>query len=423
MPSTRLPPLPAEQTAHSAQCQAWIQQQIIAAGGSVSFAQFMQWALYAPELGYYRSGKQLFGASGDFITAPGISPLFAESIAHSLAPLLKQPQQKLLELGPGDGTLASQLLLALEALDALPQYYYCLEISAALKARQQHNIQQQCPHLYKRVQWITSLPKSGFQGAILANEVLDAMPCEGFLYQDQQFYQLMVELKKSIPKNKQAITKNQPLNYNLELSQHELALSRRPAPATLQKALQAIKKLWQQVPVASPYLSEINLQHNAWIHSLAESLESGIILLFDYGYPRHEYYHPQRSQGTLSCFYHHHQHNNPLLYPGCQDITAHVDFTAIAEAAYEAGLELRGYTSQAQFLYATGLAQRLTPHPDPVQQYRLSQQLQLLTSPAEMGERVKVMALSKQLQMPWEEHPASGFSLDNDRSHQLGGMA
>lgn len=403
---TALPQLDPCLQQHSDACAAYISKKIAAHGGSMTFAEFMQSALYAPQHGYYRNAYPKFAADGDFITAPDISPLFAKCLARSLAALFTPCGKKhILELGPGNGSLLVQLLLALEALDALPTHYYCLELSAELQQRQQQRLQQHCPHLVKRVQWLQQLPH-GFCGVVLANEVLDAMPVERFHWQHHTLQQYFVGCGQA--------SDSQATEFCWQL---------KPAHHNLTHAITPIKHLLEALDPEQPYTSEINLWHAPWLESLSQSMQQGIVLLIDYGYPQAEYYHPQRDQGTLTCFLQHRQHANSLLYPGAQDISAHVDFTHIANSADQAGFDIAHYTSQAQFLYDCGLAELLQQHNhNPAQQYQQSQQIQTLTAPQQMGETVKVMCLTKQLadDVDLSQHP--GFSLQSDRRHQLAGL-
>jgi len=356
-------------------------QSIHAAGGKISFAELMQRALYTPQLGYYSSPLRKFGKFGDFVTAPEISPLFSQCLARQCQQVLSHlGQGVILEFGAGSGMMAAELLKELQQLDSLPSVYWIVELSADLQQQQYQTLQQHVPELLNQIQWLDKLPEQPFAGIILANEVLDAMPVERFRVVDGQIQQCYVE-----------VVDNQ-LNYQFA-----------PGETELQQAVQAL-------PGHFPdgYESEINLALPAWIQALAAMLDTGLILLIDYGFPQREYYHVQRDQGTLMCHYQHQSHPDPLILLGLQDITAHIDFTAVAQAAVAANLEVAGYTSQANFLLATGLLEKLSSYsPNDPQFFRLSQQVKLLTLPSEMGELFKAMALTANLDLP-----LLGFSRD-----------
>lgn len=381
-------PDPAAQH-HSAQLVDFIRSEIVANGGWLDFARYMQLALYAPGLGYYAAGAQKFGMSGDFVTAPEISPLFAETLAMPVAQCLSHMQQAcVLEFGAGSGRLAGHLLLQLEKQHALPERYCIVEISAELKQRQAQTIARIAPLLLPRVTWLDRLPETPVNAVVLANEVLDAMPVQCFVKQNRSFLQLGVQLHNG---QLHLHTGNMDVEFHQRIAalEQELAMS------------------W-----CEGYCSEINFNIQPWLVSLARSLNQGAIYLLDYGYPRSEYYLPERNQGTLMCYYQHRSFDDPLRYPGLQDITAFVDFTSVAEAAQAADMEVDGFTSQGNFLLASGL-------PDLLQQ-KLSnnerdnlcwiQQAKTLTLPSEMGERFKVMGLSKNLDIT-----LPGFSLHDMR--------
>lgn len=369
---------------HSEKLTHYIFQQIKNAGGNIRFSDFMNYSLYAPGLGYYTAGAHKLGKLGDFMTAPEISPLFAQSIAKQFYQVLTQLSSgNILELGAGSGAFAKDLLLELEKQNCLPEHYFILEISADLRDRQQHYLKKNCPHLLKKIQWIDTLPQE-FKGIIFANEVIDAMPVHLF------------EMTTTGIQERSVITEIDHFAWKLTPSCTELE--------------NFLKNL--HFPVG--YQSEVNLTVKPWIQSLAECLHQGLILLIDYGYGRQEYYHPDRMQGTLSCFYRHYRHDNPFLYPGLQDITAHVDFTSVVESGVTNGLNFAGYTTQTYFLFACGLleiaaAQKL----DAIELYQQSQAIKKLTLPSEMGELIKVIGLTKNL-----DFSLIGFSLQ-DRSRDL----
>lgn len=376
MQSVDLPKPSAAELALSQQMQQYLQQQIQQAGGWLEFSRFMEASLYAPALGYYQTRYQPIGEQGDFITAPEISPLFSRTLARPLATLLEPlPDACILEFGAGSGKLAYELLLALDQLQVRPRVYYILELSPALREQQQQQLQQLPEPLYQSVQWLDHLPAQVFNGVVLANEVLDAMPVERFSIQEQQ-----------------------ALAWGVTERDNELQLEFRPAPAELANQLERIQ---QDIGFTFPdnYAAEVNLYIQPWLQSLYQILHQGMVLLMDYGYGRKEYYLPERSMGTFMCYYRHHAFDNPLWHPGIIDMTAFVDFTAVAEAALEAGFALAGYTSQGHFLMDAGLAEVMQQQPveRPQEQLQLNQQIKTLTLPSEMGERFKVMLLGKQL--------------------------
>lgn len=356
------------------QCQDLLLKHIlrkIQKEGCIPFSNFMNLALYTPGLGYYCNGSYKIGAQGDFITAPEISPLFAQCIAQQCQQVFEHSHtNQIFEIGAGCGTLAVDLLCSLERAKYLPQYYYILETSADFKQQQQQNILEKIPHLYERVIWLEQLPTNKINGVILANEVLDAMPVHKFKIQNgvKEFY----------------VTEN---NTHLIFKLGE-------PTAELNKTRSKIQGLPEE------YESEINTLIEPWINSIHSCLEKGIILLIDYGFPRHEYYHPDRNEGTLMCHYQHSAQSDPLIHVGLQDITAHVDFTAVAEAADKLNLNVAGYTTQADFLLNCGILDFVDTQCDSVTQYNTSQKLKRLLLPNEMGELFKVIALSKNYESP-----------------------
>ena len=381
-----LPAPDAEAIAHSEMLAQKIKTEIAGNQGWIDFARYMQLALYAPGLGYYSGGAKKFGHGGDFVTAPEISPLFAQCLARQAAQVLEATSGDLLELGAGTGSLAAELLLELERLQLLPGRYLILEVSAYLREVQQRTLAARLsPELLSRVQWLDALPEN-FSGMILANEVLDALP---------------VHVVKT--------SAGGPLELGVVASEQGFAWSERPlANEQLQTSLAGLD-------LPPDYVTELCPAANGLVSSLAQMLESGVMLFIDYGFPRREYYHPQRNQGTLMCHYRHYAHDDPFLYPGLQDITAHVDFSTVAQTALANGLELKGYCGQAQFLINCGITELLSRvSPQDMALYApLAAQAQKLLSPAEMGELFKVMALGKQC-----ECSLLGF-LQGDRSHTL----
>lgn len=370
MPSTSLPPPTPEAEAHSRQLCALIRGDIALQGGWIPFSRFMELALYAPGLGYYSAGARKFGAKGDFVTAPELSPLFGHTLARQVADIMAQSTPQVLELGAGSGKLAVDILHELEQRDSLPDTYSILEVSADLRERQQTLLQQRLPHLVERVRWLDSLPEQ-LSGAIIGNEVLDALPVHLVHWADSRILEIGVSSE----------------------GERFVWVERLPESS-------ALLEIAQQISVPDDYVSEISLTARGLIGSLCERLHSGALLFIDYGFGAREYYHPQRSSGTLMCHYRHHAHDDPFFLPGLQDITAHVDFTAIAESAIDHGASLLGYTSQAHFLLNCGITDFLSAEsPDNVRDYLpLSTQLQKLTSPAEMGELFKVIAFGKGLE-------------------------
>lgn len=365
-----MPPLPepsAEALQHSHQLVQLIRQEIAGHNGWITFARYMELALYAPGLGYYSAGAAKFGQAGDFVTAPEISTLFGKTLARQVAQILQLTGGNVLETGAGSGRLALQLLTELEKLDTLPAQYFILEVSADLQQRQQAYINEHAPHLANRVVWLNALPAS-FDGAIVGNEVLDAMPVHLVSWQEDGLYERGVTL-------------------------HDNTFAWHDQPLTQG----ALFEVASGIHAPADYLSEINLAACGFIASLAHILQNGIILMIDYGFGESEYYHPQRTQGTLMCHYRHHAHAEPFYLPGLQDITAHVDFSAIALAGINNGLQLLGYTTQASFLLNCGITDVLAEtSPENASAYLpLANQAQKLLSPAEMGELFKVIALGK----------------------------
>ncbi|MEQ1527086.1 MAG: SAM-dependent methyltransferase [Gallionella sp.] len=380
-----LPAPSAEAVQHSTQLCELIRRDIAANGGWISFARYMELALYAPSLGYYTAGAHKFGEAGDFITAPELSPLFGRTVAKQVAEIMLHSAPHILELGAGSGKLAADMLAELEQLGSLPDSYSILEVSADLRERQQILIRERLPHLFNRLYWLDALPTK-FNGAIIANEVLDALPV----------YLVHWQVSDGIP----------PLSplpqgaRGLVLLERGVALSGNDF-IWQERAIcdSALLEAAQKISVPDGYVSEICLSARGLINSLAQRLEQGAMLFIDYGFGAREFYHPQRNNGTLMCHYRHHAHDDPFFLPGLQDITAHVNFTDIAECGIDAGLELMGYTSQAFFLINCGITQLLKDtSPENLRDYLpLSAQLQKLTSPAEMGELLKVIALGKNM--------------------------
>ncbi len=383
--SSRLPVLDAAAQQHSDALLAHIQQQVQQQGGWISFADYMQMALYTPHLGYYSGEANKFGRGGDFVTAPEISPLFSQALANQVAQVLQVTTSNVLELGAGTGKLAAGVLQRLATLGQLPQHYFILEVSANLRQRQQEYLQSLLPEdLFLRVQWLDRLPEA-FAGVVVGNEVLDAIPVHVVEWLAGQW------LERGLIFNQQLTWQTRPLQ--------DLSLV-----ADIDSS---------QLP--DGYITEVCPAATGLIASLANMLQQGVILMLDYGFSAREYYHPQRRQGTLMCHFQHYAHDDPLIYPGLQDITAHVNFTAMAEAALAQGIACAGYTTQAQFLMNCGILQLLqTISPEDSARYLpMVAAVQKLLSPAEMGELFKVLALSKGL-----GEPLLGF-VSGDKRHQL----
>ncbi len=380
-----LPPPSTEAREHSARVTARIRAEIEASGGWISFSRYMELALYAPGLGYYMAGARKLGAAGDFVTAPEISELFGQALAGQVRQVLTANGDEILEVGAGSGALAASLLAELDRLGTLPSRYLILELSPDLRMRSRDALAARVPHLLERVAWLNQLPPA-FSGCVLGNEVLDAMPVH------------VIRREGDALREKGVVWIRDRLDWG-----------ERP----LSEALQArIDRSWFP---ASGYCSEVQLFAQDFVKTVGGILERGAALFIDYGFPRREYYHPQRAHGTLMCHYRHQAHDDPFFLPGLQDITSHIDFTAIAEAAGASGLELLGYGNQAQFLINCGLTDLVarTPAEDTQAYLPLAAQVQKLTSPAEMGELFKVIALGKNI-----TQPLLGFR-SGDKRHTL----
>ena len=361
-------PVPSpEAQSHSEKLSERLRAEIAANDGWLPFARYMEMALYEPGLGYYAAGATKFGMAGDFTTAPEMSSLFGRTLARQVQQVLEETGGDVLEAGAGSGKLAADLLLELERLDSLPEHYLILELSAELKARQFDTLAARAPHLAPRVQWLERLPET-FTGVMLGNEVLDAMPIHIVVRHDGAL-----------------------MERGIIAGENGFAWSERPCNTPM------LIEIAERLALPDDYLTEINLAAPAFVTSLVERLTKGVILLIDYGFGRDEFYHPQRGKGTLMCHYRHHAHDDPFLWPGLQDITAHVDFTAIADA----GAEVMGYTTQANFLINCGITDLLgeVSPGDTAAYLPLANQAQRLMSPAEMGELFKVIAIGKNIDL------------------------
>jgi SAM-dependent MidA family methyltransferase len=385
----KLPTPDHDALAYSDALKCRIADEIGSAGDWIGFDRFMALALYAPGMGYYSGGAHKFGAAGDFVTAPEISPVFSQTLGAQVAQILALSAPQMIEVGAGSGRLAADLLLELERRNSLPEHYSILDLSGELRERQRLTISQRAPHLLARVDWLDRLPES-FDGLVLANELLDAMPAHLVVFASDDTI----------------------LERGVAWEGNEFVWCDRPARGRLLERALAIVA---EYPLPAGYLSEICLASADWTAAWAGILGKGALLLIDYGFPHHEYYHPQRSTGTLMCHYRHRAHGEPFFLPGLQDITAHVDFTSIVDAGFDAGLEFLGYTTQASFLLNCGLSEVLAriPVEDTLRYLPQAQAAQKLISPAEMGELFKAVALGKGI-----EQTLLGFA-QGDRSAML----
>lgn len=342
----------------------------IAQKGDLLFVEFMQQALYHPQFGYYNGVSQKFGKEGDFITAPNLTSLYGKTLANQLQEILVLLDEPvLLEFGAGEGHLCVDILSQLEVLHCPVETYYILEVSGDLKERQYQLFKEQIPHRLHQIKWLDKWPQKPFNGIILANEVLDAMPVHRFLQTESGLLESFISFDDQ--NNLKEIFK--PCQ-NEHLKQH--LATRLPEDIF-------------------PYLSEANLFISGWIEQCYNLLEKGAVFLIDYGFSKHEYYHPDRASGTLMCHYQHQAHTNPLIHLGKQDITAHVDFTHVAEAAVDAGFHVAGYTNQATFLLLNGLLSFMNESMIDSVRIKTQQAIRMLTEPQEMGELFKVMTLTK----------------------------
>ncbi|HYN79137.1 MAG TPA: SAM-dependent methyltransferase [Lamprocystis sp. (in: g-proteobacteria)] len=370
-------------TRHTERLTALIREEISAAGGLLPFDRFMDLALYAPGLGYYVAGAAKLGADGDFVTAPELSPLFGACVAAQCAEALQRLNGgDLLEFGAGSGALAVAVLTGLERLNALPGRYLILEPSPDLQARQRDRLRAQVPHLAGRCRWLTALP-SELRGVVLANEVLDAMPVHRFRIGPQ-----------GVP-------------LEVFVADTDGVLSEVTAPIRSAGLAAAVAALQAKGLARTPgYCSEVNLRLAPWVGALSHCLAAGLVLLIDYGNPVAAYYQPDRTMGTLMCHLRQQAHGDPFSHIGLQDITADVDFSDAAQAARAVGLTLAGFSTQAQFLIGCGIDQWLAAAAGSAQPtLDLVQAVKQLMLPSAMGERFKVLGLSRGVAGPWR-----GFS-------------
>ncbi len=382
--SLELPQPDERAAAHSRALHEHMVRTIDEAGGKIGFARFVEMALYAPAQGYYSAGSAKFGPEGDFVTAPNISPLFGATLACGIADTLRElgDDAVILEFGAGDGALATSMLRQLEQDDALPAEYWIMEVSADLIARQKTAIASLDPSVAARVRWLKSLPQMPFRGVIVANEVLDALPFERFRVVEPGVLHCAW----------------------VGALEDTFVLEYAPPPPELAADLAVIEQQCRAAgtPLPVGYTSEFCPGIRAFAATLSYCLAQGLIILADYGGSRREMYLPERSDGTMRCHYRHRAHDDPFFMPGLQDITAWVDFTAVADAAIDSGLTLAGYTTQAHYLLASELERTLAEHSDaqPARIPMLQSEAKTLTLPGEMGERFKFIGLTRDLDGP-----------------------
>ena len=369
MTDVRLPAPDAGARAQSARVIARVRDAIECAGGFIAFSRYMELVLYAPGLGYYVAGPKKFGAGGDFVTGPELTPLYGAAIANQLARILGDTAgREIVELGAGSGALAASMLPALAAAQSAPSRYRILEVSPQLRAMQRSTIAVRAPSTLDCVEWIERLPDA-VDGVVVMNEVLDAVAPRLVARRSGAWFE-----------------------RGVTLSNGDLAWDERPLDdARVAAAARA------RFPGEGDYLSEVNLAAEALVTTLGRRIASGALLIVDYGFPRHEYYHPQRSAGTLVGHYRHRVHDDPFLWPGLSDLTAHVDFTAIAEAGERAGLQVAAFATQASFLLGCGILELLrnVGAPESVEYLRAASAVQKLLSAAEMGELFKVLLFAR----------------------------
>lgn len=371
-----LPPPAPEAAAHSHELAERIAGEIAEAGGWIPFSRFMELALYAPGYGYYAAGARKIGGDGDFVTSPEISPMFARCLAMQAHQVMDRSVPEVLELGPGTGVLAADLYAELKAQGAAPRKYRLLEVSADLRERQRARIAERHPQDIDRFEWLDALP-AAIGGFVVANEVLDVLPCS------------LVRRTRS----------GELLERGVSVTEAGFAWEDAPLPEgeLRRRAARAMP------PGDYEYLTEVNLAAEALVRTVSGALDRGLALFIDYGYAAMEYYHPQRAEGTLRCHYRHRFHADPFFLPGLQDITAHVDFSAMARAAESAGAEVMGYTTQAHFLISCGLAV-LVSEGDPgmtLSRLKATSAVLRLINPQEMGEIFKVLGVARGVAPPF----------------------
>ena len=415
VPRSILPPLSADEQHHSAAVADRLHAEIAQAGGWLSFERFMELALYAPGLGYYSAGSAKIGSSGDFVTAPEISDLFSRCVARQCAQVLSVTGGEILELGAGTGRMAAAVLESLAAVGVLPERYSILEVSGDLAERQRERLRALPASLRERVVWLERLPERPLRGVILANEVLDALPCQRFVVGEVP-HAAAGDSGEGDPRRpaegNTASVGSSVVELGVSL-QGDSFVERAALPdMALAAACESLLKELPQ-PLAPGYTSEVCLRLEPWVAGVGDCLERGLLLLFDYGLPRSHYYHPQRVSGTLRCHFKQLAHDDPYINVGVQDITAWVDFTRVAEAGLAAGLDVTGFCTQAGFLLATGIESFVAEAVGTVEATRRAGEARRLLMPGEMGEAFKVMALTR-------DHDAvlDGFTLQ-DLRHSL----
>ena len=374
---------------HSAAVAAFIRERIDSAGGVLPFDEYMEAALYAPGLGYYAASSRKFGPGGDFVTAPELGPLFGQCLAREVGPVLASLKKAcVLEFGAGSGALAVSLIEALSRLDQLPERYCILEISPDLRERQRKRLEPIVNQHRLDIEWLERMPDAPLEGVILANEVVDAFPVTRF-----------------------RVLNGKPVRAGVCIKSDGFAWDWIDDLGDDQSTM----NIFCQYQLKEGYTSEVCHRSKAWMGALASALQRGVVLVIDYGFPAAEYYLPERSEGTLRCHYQHQAHNDPLIYPGIQDVTSHVNFSALADAGRESGLEVLGYTSQEAYLLGLGLLELASaqPNDDEKQMLKTAAEVKELILPSQMGEAFKVMAFGRQA-----DKPLQGFKL-RDRSGSL----
>jgi SAM-dependent MidA family methyltransferase len=390
--NSMLPRPSADEQDHSDRLRALIAGEIRKAGGALPFWRYMELCLYAPGLGYYSAGARKFGADGDFVTAPELGDLFARCVTQAIVPVLRElgEHAEFFEIGGGSGAFAEQVLTQLDVHGLMPARYALLEPSADLRERQRDRLAAALrPELFARVAWLDGPPESEWRGVLFANEVLDALPTPRFVLRDGEVYEEYVALDaddgfRAVDRPTDAL-----LRAAVRHIEHDLAGPAAEASVPVEAG--------RGGPLADGYRSEALPQLPYWIQAVGGLLRDGAMVFVDYGYPRREFYLPERRDGTLMCHYRHRAHSDPFVLVGLQDITASVDFTALAEAGVNAGFDLAGYCAQAQFLLANGLSSALEAAQDlpEIERYALAQQAKRLTLPGGMGERFQVMGFQR----------------------------
>ncbi|MDU0810339.1 MAG: SAM-dependent methyltransferase [Burkholderia sp.] len=389
-----LPALDQEMLVQSNMLAIQLRKYIVEAGGWLSFSRFMEVVLYTPNLGYYSSGTRKFSEhtndGGDFVTAPELSPLFAQTLARPIAKSLTiSNTRSIIEFGAGTGKLALGLLLELSKLHIELDEYIIVDLSGELRERQHDTINTSLYNITTHIRWIDELPQS-FEGVILCNEVLDSMPVRLFSKAVGGWQERGVVI------------------HNGEFAFYDLPVTFNDLPVIL-----------NSLDVADGYVTETHQAALAFTKTVCTMLTRGVIFLIDYGFPAYEYYHPQRNMGTLMCHYRHHVHDDPFSYLGLQDITSHVEFTGIYKAGTSVGANLLGYTSQARFLLNAGIIDALTNIYSLNYQYFLqaANAVHKLISESEMGELIKVISFTRGIDMS-KAHTIDGFA-QGDRSYTL----